>query len=144
MSNKVETVTRRVHEMLKASGYPFVAEENRVRVERGSSAVFISAQEWQERFVMVELLSPVLNDIAMSEALLQKLNVLNEKLWFGKVYWRQDEVWLSHNLLGDHLDSDELIASVGMLAVVADRIDDELQKRFGGKRWRDEKTQKVV
>ena len=47
------------------------------------------------------------------------------------------KVWIAHNLLGDHLDSDELIASVGMMAVVADHLDDELKARFGGQRWRE-------
>jgi Putative bacterial sensory transduction regulator len=137
MPVNVEEVQHRVVEILTAAGYPHVVEGARVRVERGSSAVFITAHEWQERFVMIELLSPVLDGVASSEALLMKLNTLNEKLWFGKVYWRNEEVWLAHNLLGDHLDNEELIASVGMLAVVADRIDDELQKRFGGRRWRE-------
>ncbi len=137
MPVNVEEVQHRVVEILTAAGYPHEVEGSRVRVERGSSAVFITAHEWQERFVMIELLSPVLDGVAVSEALLQKLNTLNEKLWFGKVYTRNDEVWLAHNLLGDHLDNEELIASVGMLAVVADRIDDELQKRFDGRRWRE-------
>ncbi len=137
MSTKVEEVQQRVVEILAASGYPHAVDGARVRVERGSSAVFISAHEWQERYVMIELLSPVLSGVAVSEGLMQKLNALNEKLYFGKVYWRDGEVWLAHNLLGDHLDNAELIASVGMIAVVADRIDDELQKRFGGRRWRD-------
>ncbi len=137
MATKVEEVQQRIEEILAAAGYPHVVEGGRVRVERGSSAVFIAAHEWQERFVIIELVSPVLDGVAQSDGLMQKINALNEKLYFGKVYWRSDEVWLAHNLLGDHLDSDELIASVGMLAVVADRIDDELQKRFGGRRWRD-------
>ncbi len=137
MATSVEAVQQQVESFLAASGYPFTVDGARLRVERGSSAVFISAHEWQERFVLVELVSPVLDGVAMSEGLMQKLNALNEKLWFGKVYWRNNEVWLAHNLLGDHLDSNELVASVGMLAVVADRIDDELQVRFGGRRWRD-------
>ena len=142
MSSKVEEVQGRVVEILSSSGYPYVVDGARVRVERGSSAVFISTHEWQERFVVIELLSPVLDGIPMSAALMEKLNALNEKLWFGKVYWRSEEVWLAHNLLGDRLDSEELLASVGTLAVVADRIDDELQKRFGGRRWREPSTPK--
>lgn len=134
---KTETVHQRIAEILTASGYPFVAEGDRYRVARGSSAVFIHAHEWQERFVIVELVCPVLNEIDLSEGLLEKLNSLNEKLYFGKAYWRDKEVWLAHNLLGDHLDSSELVSCVGMMAVVADKIDDELQKRFGGRRFGD-------
>lgn len=134
---KTEDVQRRIEEILTAAGYPFTVEDGRTRVERGSSAVFVRAHEWQERFVMVELVCPVLDDVQLTEGLLEKLNQLNEKLYFGKAYWRKGEVWLAHNLLGDHLDSDELVACVGMMAVVADHIDDELQRRFGGRRYRD-------
>lgn len=135
---KTETVHQRIGEILAASGYPFTTDDDgRYRVSRGSSAVFIRAHEWQERFVMVELVCPVLDEVELSEGLLEKLNALNEKLYFGKAYWRAREVWLAHNLLGDHLDASELVSCVGMMAVVADRIDDELQKRFGGKRFSD-------
>ncbi len=137
MATKVEEVQRRIEEILAAAGYPHVIEGGRVRVERGSSAVFISAHEWQERFVMIELLSPVLDGVGQSDGLMQKINALNEKLYFGKVYWLTDEVWLAHNLLGDRLDNEELIASVGILAVVADHLDDELKKKFGGRRFKE-------
>ena len=57
-----------------------------------------------------------------------------------RLYFRQDVLARPRgvarpNLLGDHLDASELVSCVGMMAVVADRIDDELQKRFG-KRFR--------
>lgn len=138
MASRVEEVQRRVEEILGASGYPYKIEKGRARVERGSAAVFVTARPWQERHVIVELVCPVLADVELSEALLKRLNELNETLYFGKSYWRGGEVWLAHNLLGDTLDTEELIASVGLLAVVADRLDDELKKSFGGRRWRDE------
>jgi hypothetical protein len=123
MATQVSEVEQRVVEILKGAGYPFVQEDGRCRVERGSTAVFVSAHAWQDRYTIIDLL--------------KRLNELNEKLYFGKAYWRNREVWIAHNLLGDHLDSDELIASVGMMAVVADHLDDELKARFGGQRWRE-------
>ena len=137
MESRSEEVQRRIVEMLTASGYPFKVEDGRCRVERGSSAVFIAAHQWQDRYTIVEMVSPVLNGVARTPELLETLNGLNEKLYFGKAYWRNDEVWLAHNLLGDRLDSEELIASVGMMAVSADHLDDELKRRFGGRRWRE-------
>lgn len=137
MATQVSEVEQRVVEILKGAGYPFVQEEGRCRVERGSTAVFVSAHAWQDRYTIIELVCPVLNGVDLGEDLLKRLNELNEKLYFGKAYWRNREVWIAHNLLGDHLDSDELIASVGMMAVVADHLDDELKARFGGQRWRE-------
>lgn len=135
--SRVTEVQQRIDEILTASGYPFRREEQRFRIERGTTAVFVSAHDWRDTHTLVELLCPVLHEVPCSEALLQRLNELNETLYFGKAYWRDDTVWIAHNLLGDDLDSGELIASVGLVAVVADKLDDELKGRFGGKRWRD-------
>ena len=45
---------------------------------------------------------------------------------------------LECTLLGDFLDPDERNAVVGARAVLGDREDDELQERFGGKRFIDD------
>lgn len=137
MADHTEKVQKRIEEILSAAGYPYTVEDGRARVEYGSTAVFISAHQWQERYTIVELVAPVLQEVPASAALLERLNEQNEKLYFGKAYWRNDEVWLAHNLLGDRLDNEELIASVGILAVVADHLDDELKKKFGGRRFKE-------
>lgn len=137
MADHTEKVQKRIEEILSAAGYPYTVEDGRARVEYGSTAVFISAHQWQERYTIVELVAPVLQEVPASAALLKRLNEQNEKLYFGKAYWRNDEVWLAHNLLGDRLDNEELIASVGILAVVADHLDDELKKKFGGRRFKE-------
>ncbi len=137
MADHTEKVQKRIEEILSAAGYPYTVEDGRARLEYGSTAVFISAHQWQERYTIVELVAPVLQDVPSSPELLERLNDQNEKLYFGKAYWRNDEVWLAHNLLGDRLDNEELIASVGILAVVADHLDDELKQKFGGRRFKE-------
>jgi hypothetical protein len=42
-----------------------------------------------------------------------------------------------HAILGDHLDAPELHQAVAAVGFTADRLDDELQARFGGKRLAD-------
>jgi hypothetical protein len=140
MASTVEAVQVRIRELLQEAGYPFVEDQGLVRVDRGSSAVFLRVVAWKDRYTLVELLSPVVRGVVRTEGLLEALNEQNQKLYFGKAYLRKDEVWLAHNLLGDRLDREELIASVGMLAVVADHLDDELKGRFGGQRWTDDEA----
>ena len=41
-------------------------------------------------------------------------------------------ICLSHALLGDYLDEDELVRAVGAMLATADRMDDELKTQFGG------------
>ncbi len=42
-------------------------------------------------------------------------------------------IWFNHNLLGDHMTPDELETTVGAVAQTADRFDDEIKSRFGGR-----------
>ncbi len=44
---------------------------------------------------------------------------------------------MTHTLLGDYLDEEELRAAMWGVLATADRLDDELQPRFGGKRMAD-------
>lgn len=44
---------------------------------------------------------------------------------------------MSHTLLGDYLDEQELRHGVMGILSAANECDDELQKKFGGKRWID-------
>ncbi len=135
----VNEVGSRVREILKAAGCPFTIDGGKVRVEFGSSAVFVSVQLWQDRYAIVDLLCPLVAGATEGAPLLERLNELNQSLYFGRAYVRDGEVFLAHTLLGDHLDSDELTACVKLMAVVADQLDDELKTRFGGRRWREEK-----
>lgn len=44
-------------------------------------------------------------------------------------------LWMTHTLLGDYLDEKELETAMYAVLYTADAWDDELQQRFGGKRW---------
>ena len=43
-------------------------------------------------------------------------------------------LFITHTLLGDYLDEDELVSTVYMTLTTANDLDDELQKQFGGRR----------
>ena len=42
-------------------------------------------------------------------------------------------IWFNHNLLGGHLEVPELEAALRAVAQTADRFDDEIKDRFGGR-----------
>jgi hypothetical protein len=42
-------------------------------------------------------------------------------------------IWFVHNLLGDHTAPEELEASLAAVAQTADRVDNEIKERFGGR-----------
>ncbi len=47
------------------------------------------------------------------------------------------EVWFQHVVLGDDLDLTEFKSAIDVVATSADEHDDELQAKFGGKRYAD-------
>jgi hypothetical protein len=138
MPSTIEELRTTIEYFLREANIPYRDRGNRISVRRGSSAVFLKPVEWAGQHTVVELLSPVLTGIDESPALLARLNELNMSLYFGKAYWHDRGVWIAHNLLGDHIDRDELIAAVGVLGTVADKLDDELKSEFGGTRWIDQ------
>ena len=133
----VEEVHKRITEVLDEANVSYGNKGERIYIRQGSAVVFIKVESWLNDHAVVELLCHVLKGLERSPELLEKLDELNRGLFFGKAYTHDHGVWLAHNLLGDHLDPEELLAALGLLARVADRIDDELKGRFGGQRFSD-------
>lgn len=131
----VEEVNQRIHDVLTEANVSFGSKGDKLFIRQGSAAVFIKVESWMNNHTLIELLCPVLKNVERSPALLEKLDQLNKGLFFGKAYTHDGGVWLAHNLLGDHLDPEELLAALGLLARVADKIDDELKGQFGGTRF---------
>lgn len=63
--------------------------------------------------------------------------------WFGHVEVHDDSepgtvyLLMSHTLLGDYIDEKELANALWSVLGAADAWDDELQSKFGGRRWLD-------
>jgi len=93
---------------------------------------------------LVRLLAPVLWGVRPSAALYEWIAREGGQYFFGHVSAEDDEsepgklfLAMSHNLLGDYLDEDELAAALWGVLASADKLDDELQGRFGGQRLAD-------
>ena len=59
--------------------------------------------------------------------------MLNQLSKFGKFYYDENRaaIVLEHDLLGDYLDSEELLNAVRTVGAHADRSDDELRQALG-------------
>jgi hypothetical protein len=93
---------------------------------------------------LVRVSAPLLRGVQPSPALYEYLAREAPRLWFGNIaVWDDEEtkgmlsLTLGHTLLGDYLDEEELRATLYNVLGSADDLDDQLQKRFGGKRWTD-------
>lgn len=114
-----------------------------------STQVHIRIIDWGkdkagEPMTLVRISSPLLRNVPPTPALYEYLARGVPSLWFGSIRcWDDEEIkgmlsmTLGHTLLGDYLDEAELRVAVFQVLNSADELDDDLQKRFGGKRWTD-------
>ena len=94
-----------------------------------------------EPVVVIE--APILFDVKATPDLFEWIAREGGNSWFGHVRAfdgnEPGTVFLnmSHTLLGDYLDEEELSYALFGVLSVADKLDDELQQRFGGQRYAD-------
>ncbi|MDA0184282.1 YbjN domain-containing protein [Solirubrobacter phytolaccae] len=107
------------------------------RLRFDSAAVFIDFREWQDDSVVIIVHSPILQDIDPgSPGAAQALNLLNDlnrSFFFVKFTFRDGVLIARYDLLGESLQTGELVNAVYEIAGAADRLDDELAGALGGK-----------
>lgn len=128
--------------------------ENEVLVELSdaSTAVFIhfAAQEFEaeeiEDQVFVNVSAPLLRGLTLTPELYRWVATEGTAHDMGCVQLHEiDEddgsqsglLRFTYTLLGDYIDEGELETALWAVLFTADRLDDELQAQFGGRRWID-------
>ncbi len=120
-----------------------------VRFTDMSTSVRVRIQDWGtdpegDPRSLVLISSPILRNVKPTPTLFEWIARQGGSKWFGhiEVYDEGDTglvfLMMSHTLLGDYLDEEELKSAMWAVLGTADDWDDELQKKFGGKRWADE------
>jgi hypothetical protein len=104
----------------------------------GSTFVYTRTFPIGEKKSGVEIFSYVVVDIDVTEELMRYLLTYNLRLMLGAFGLSLSEdgkgtVLLTHTILGDSMDREELYASVSAIARVADDLDDQIVAAFGGK-----------
>ena len=93
---------------------------------------------------LVQLSSPLLWGVEPTPAVYEWIARQGGKYYFGHVTAYDDSseagklfLMMSHTLLGDYLDEEELHWALHTMLRIADELDDELKGKFGGKRLAD-------
>jgi hypothetical protein len=93
---------------------------------------------------LVQLSSPILWEVDPSPGLYEWIAKEGGNYYFGHVAAYDDSsapgklfLMMKHTLLGDYLDEEELHWALYSLLGTADKLDDELKEKFGGKRLAD-------
>ena len=130
-------VRRQALAILESNGLRW-SEQDDGYAMRFASAMLLLGFTVVGQQTVITLRAPVLHDLNVTESsiLLGRLNELNCVSHFGKwaFYERERLVALEYDLLGDHLQENELMTALTTLARLADQQDDVLQQEFGGRR----------
>jgi hypothetical protein len=107
-------------------------------LQEGSTFVYTRTFPIGDKKSGVEVFSYVVVDIDVTEGLMRYLLTYNLRLMLGAFGLSIGEdgkgtVLLTHTILGDSMDREELYASVSAIARVADDLDDQIVTAFGGK-----------
>lgn len=107
-------------------------------LQEGSTFVYVRAFPIGEKKSGVEVFAYVVVDVDVTEQLMRYLLTYNLRLILGGFGLARGEgdkgtVLLTHTILGDSMDSDELYGSVSAIARVADDLDEQIVTAFGGK-----------
>lgn len=120
-----------------------------VTFANSSTRVSLNFTEWGQNkagdpSTLVGVSSPLLWEVDPSPALFEWIAKEGGRFFFGHVTAYDDSsapgklfLVMSHTLLGDYLDEEELHWALFTLLQTADKLDDELKEKFGGKRLAD-------
>lgn len=111
--------------------------DDALMLQEGSTFIYLRAFPIGESKAGVEVFSYVAVDVDVTEELMRFLLTYNLKLILGAFGMSIGEngkgtIVLTHTILGDAMDRDELYGSVSAIARVADDMDDQIVKAFGG------------
>ena len=112
-------------------------------LRKGSTRLFVSIRTHEDGdWTWVALQVPLLLRIEETPAVFEYVALHSDDFIFGHLSARRTDdglmIGYSHSLLGDYLDEEELGRAVAGMLFVADNLDDELEKQFGGSRFHEE------
>lgn len=109
-----------------------VDDDGDVPIRRGSTMYWVSLYSNADE-AQVRVWSYMAREVPSSSGLFEHLNEINARIRYGRVYWDNEDVIVSHELLAEHLDGRELENACECIGGISDAHDDELVSRFGGR-----------
>ncbi|MFF5264255.1 YbjN domain-containing protein [Actinomadura viridis] len=107
-------------------------EEGDIPIRRGSALYYVRVGDREP--YRVEVVSSVLSGVEESYELLRELNEINSGIYGIQAYYRKGRVIFSADMLAESLQAEELERACALISGCADKYDDELQAKFGGRK----------
>jgi len=147
MATVEQTMMKVQRIMTGPMGLQVMLQEDSFRVTFQDTSTFLTLRVHEfgtnaegEPRTTVLVTAPLLREVEPTGELFEWVARNGGSRWFGHVEVHDEgdtgkvSLIYSHTLLGDYLDQPELEAAMWGILSVADRWDDELQQKFGGKR----------
>ena len=109
-----------------------VDDNGEISLRAGSAMVFIKVTE---RPAVVDVYSPLLTDVDPNERLYRELSELTKRLPIGRLYYLSGTIWVSVPVYGRDFQPSHLMLAIESMIRLADELDDQLQGKFGGRRF---------
>lgn len=103
-------------------------DEGRIAVQRGDVVLHVHVVE-KPRFVRV--CTPVLRDVTVDEAVLRRLNELNQGATLVRVLASDSAIWVSADVFAYPLVPRHVVHACGVVADLASELGDALESEFG-------------
>ena len=104
----------------------------------GSTYANVNVYAWGDDDATVNVRAYVVLGAEMTSELMMFLLRQNDDFRFGAFGLDKDnDIFFEHSIVGSTLDKEELKASVLAVVGTADRFDDEIQRKWGGRRMSD-------
>ena len=101
----------------------------------GSAYAAVAVYPWGDDDAVINTRSYVVTGVELTPDLMHYLLQSNDTMRFGAFGVDKDgDIFFEHAIVGSSCDKNELKASVLAVVSTADRLDDEITKRWGGQR----------
>ena len=140
-----EQVKNKVLRMLMSHMDVRMDDDGDILIRLESAVCWVSVNNWGEpsndgRDTVVQVRAPIIWEAKRTPALYEWVATEGQKFMIGRVACNSDSdasltnVFFEHTLFGDNIDEPEIVHAVGMVLSTANRLDDELVVKFGGRK----------
>jgi hypothetical protein len=106
-------------------------DDGDIPIRMGNALVFIRLLDLKPP--VVAMFTAILRHVPSSGELLEALNDINGKIMFARVFWADDQVFLSTELSAGRVTRDGFAFACIQIGSLADHLGGELGERFGAR-----------
>lgn len=136
---RADVVRPHVEQLLKGilgSEDLVVDEDGDIPVRSGSALFYVRVLDGDPSLVRV--FSTMLTGVKPTKKLFKTLNDINAQIVSGRVFWVDEDIVVVTEIVGSHLDREELEHACRAIGTIADTFDDQIQREHGGEKAFDE------